>query len=143
MLRTFNPLRRDPLFRAFDDLFAEADTLLRAPTSTATATARVNGYRTEEAYVLVLEVPGLTAEALEIKIEDGALHLAGKATISPPEGARVVHRELADELTLSRRFTFADDADLANTSAELKDGLLTLRVPRTVPTVRRITVKTA
>ena len=43
-----------------------------ATTSTGTATARVNGSRTDDAYVLVLEVPGLTAEALDVKVEDGA-----------------------------------------------------------------------
>lgn len=154
MLRTITPLRRDPFFRAFDELLAETDGLLRGarPTRNGSApagagaggtvhAARVNGYRANDAYVLVLEVPGLTAENVEVKVEDGALLVSGEAEWAAPEGARLLHRERADRLRLARRFTFADDADLAGTTAELKDGLLTLRVPRTLPTVRRIQVK--
>ena len=152
MLRTIAPLRRDPFFRAFDELLAETDGLLRGarPTRHGSApaaaggtvhAARVNGYRANDAYVLVLEVPGLTADHVEVKVEDGALLVSGEAEWAAPEGARLLHRERADRLRLARRFTFADDADLASTTAELKDGLLTLRVPRTLPTVRRIQVK--
>lgn len=150
MLRTIAPLRNDPFFRAFDELLAETDGLLRGarpartgPTSAAGTVhaARVNGYRAEDAYVLVLEVPGLTADKVEVKVEDGALLVSGEAEWAAPEGARLLHRERADRLRLARRFTFADDADLADTTAELKDGLLTLRVPRTLPVVRRIEIK--
>ncbi|MCK6506432.1 Hsp20/alpha crystallin family protein [Myxococcota bacterium] len=149
MLRTIAPLRNDPFFRAFDELLAETDGLLRGPRASRPGplaqgtvhAARVNGYRAEDAYVLVLEVPGLTADKVEVKVEDGALLVSGEAEWAAPEGARLLHRERADRLRLARRFTFADDADLAGTSAELKDGLLTLRVPRTLPVVRRIEVK--
>lgn len=142
MFRTLTPFGRDPLFRAFEDLFADADTRPRAARRATAAAARVNGYRTQDAYVLVLEVPGLSAEQVEIKVEDGALHVAGQASFSPPEGAQALHRERADSLSLARRFTFAEDADLAGTTAELEAGLLTLRVPRTAPTARRIPVTT-
>ncbi|NOY27569.1 MAG: Hsp20/alpha crystallin family protein [Oligoflexia bacterium] len=142
MFLNLSPLVRDPLFRAFDDLLGDADTLLRAPRAAATELSRVNGYRTDDAYVLVLEVPGLAKDQLDVKVEDDALHLTGTANIATPEGARTIHRELPDQLRLERRFTFASDADLAHSSAELKDGLLTLHVPRTTPTVRHITVAT-
>lgn len=143
MLRTLSPLRNDPFFRAFDHLLADADARWRhAPAAAAPAVAaRVNGYRTDDAYVLVLEVPGMAPDQVEIKAEGGALLVNGHATTSPPEGARALHRERAETIHLSRRFTFADDADLDHTTAELKDGLLTLRVPRLTPTVRRIEVK--
>ncbi len=139
-LRTRTPIRRgytDPLASFFSDV----DALLGQATSNRTAVPRANAYRTDDAYHLVFEVPGLRSEDLEVEARDGGLRVKGEVKSSLPEGARLLRKERASELTFERVYTFADDADLSNTQAVLKDGLLQLTVPRHQPQTRRIDIK--
>lgn len=146
MLRALSPrtpslLAQDPFLRAFDDLLR--DPLLRpaSPGLRPTQGPRVNGYRTEEAWHLVFEVPGFKADELEVKVEDGGLVVSGSHDRQAPEGARLLRAERPRSLSFSRRFTFPEQAVLDQVQATLKDGLLTLTVPRAQPAVRRIEVK--
>lgn len=140
MLRTLTPLRNDAFFRAFDDLLK--DPFLRPPASATTAGApRVNGYRTDEAWHLVFELPGFSADELEVKVEGGGLTVSGEHEEQAPEGARLLRRERHPGLRFSRRFTFPENARLDEVQATLDGGLLTLTVPCSTPTVRRIEVK--
>jgi len=137
MFLNLAPLRRDPVFAAFDQLLA--DSSRRA----ATPSVRVNGYQTDEAFILVLETPGLSADQIEVKVENGGLSVVGKGQ-PPSQGAqRLIHRELPLSPDFSRRFSFGEDADLEQASAELKDGLLSIRIPRRQPGARRIAIVAA
>ncbi len=142
MLRNSLLRTRDPFdWRPFGSLFDDVETMLGyAPTRPAT-TPRANAYRTDDAYHLVLEVPGLTADKLAIDARDGGLDIQATVDSALPEGARLLRRERPANLRLERRYTFADDADLDNTTATLKDGLLTITVPRVQPQTHRIEVK--
>lgn len=137
MFLNLAPLRRDPVFAAFDQLLA--DTTGRAPS----AAVRVNGYQTDEAYILVLETPGLSADQIEVKVENGGLSIHGRGQAPSLGEQRLVHRELPVSPDFSRRFSFGDDANLEESSAELKDGLLTVRTPRRQPGSRRISIVAA
>lgn len=137
MFLNLAPLRRDPVLAAFDQLLA--DTTRRAP-STA---VRVNGYQTDEAYILVLETPGLSVDQIEVKVENGGLSVLGRGQAPSQGEQRLVHRELPHSPDFSRRFSFGDDADLEQASAELKDGLLSIRIPRRQPGARRIAIVAA
>lgn len=131
------PLRRDPFFAAFDQL--------RGPVAPRAAepAPRVNGYQTDESYILVLEAVGLTTDQLDVKVENGGLTVQGKGGVELPQTLRALHRELPERTEFSRRFSFGEDANLDDVHAELKDGLLTVRVPRRKPEPRRIAVVAA
>lgn len=137
MFLNLAPLRQDPVFAAFEQLLAEPRG------GRAESAVRVNGYQSDAAYVLVLEVPGLSADQIEVKVEQGGLTVQGKGAPIAPEGQHPLHRELPTRLEFRRRFSFAEDADLDQASASLKDGLLHIHIPRRAPGARRIAVVAA
>ncbi|MFO8080435.1 MAG: Hsp20/alpha crystallin family protein [Armatimonadota bacterium] len=85
---------------------------------------------TEDAYVIVLDVPGAAREDLEATAEEGIVRVRGE--VNPPEDVRHLQR-LRGERTLgrfSRSIRLPSDADTTNTSAALADGVLTITVAR-------------
>jgi HSP20 family molecular chaperone IbpA len=80
-------------------------------------------------YVVCVDLPGVRAEGLTVEIEGRHLAVAGKR---------------ADDRGVYRHsLTLPTDADAANASADLSDGVLTLTVPRRAedqPRLLRFTV---
>ena len=87
------------------------------------------------AYTLRFDLPGLTAEAITLQIEEGTLWLSGTKTAGPEEG-RLLRGErrsgrLATAVPLPR------DADASALTAELDQGVLTVTLPRRAAGVAR------
>jgi len=91
---------------------------------------------TEDGYVIELDIPGATRESIEATAEDGIVRVRGEVT--PPEDLRPralapALRRLRGERTLgqfARAVRLPSDADTANTSATLANGVLTITVGR-------------
>jgi HSP20 family protein len=94
----------------------------------------------EDDYVIRAYVPGVKAEDLNIEVIDNAVTLAGEFPVLGVEG----ERSLLDELptgSFYRRMLLGTDLDAENSSAEVHDGILTLRVPKAESAkARKITV---
>ncbi|HEY1848303.1 MAG TPA: Hsp20/alpha crystallin family protein [Opitutaceae bacterium] len=97
----------------------------------APASVRRPQYRiaeTAEAYDLTVNLPGVAREGVEITDEDGQLTVSAKPSPTP-EGRTLLRRESPDapfELVLQH-----DDAvDAEKIAAGLKDGVLSLRLPK-------------
>ncbi|MCB9777104.1 MAG: Hsp20/alpha crystallin family protein [Alphaproteobacteria bacterium] len=131
-------LSRDPMFRALDQLLAGASP---RPTVAQGSGPRTNAYRTDSGWQLVLEVPGVGADALEITVESGDLVVTANSEEPALDGARALRTERTARRSFTRRFSLPDDADAAGTEAHLQDGLLTLRIPKQTPTIQRIPVQ--
>jgi HSP20 family protein len=91
------------------------------------------------AYTLRFDLPGLTAEAITLQLEEGTLWLSGVQTAGPEEG-RLLRGERR-----SGRFAAAvplpRDADPSALAAELDQGVLTVTLPRrVVAAARRIPI---
>lgn len=107
------------------------DTLLPAREGAAQVAVRRPRYRiaeTDEAYDLAVDLPGVARESVEITDEDGELTVSAKPSAAP-EGRTLLRRESPGapfELVLQH-----DDAvDAEKIAAELKDGVLSLRLPK-------------
>lgn len=83
----------------------------------------------DDAYGVVVELPGVAKDALEVTAEENQLRVVGRRAWKQPEGWTALHRESVDapyELVLAH-----DNAiDVAKVSAELRDGLLRLTLPK-------------
>ena len=91
---------------------------------------RVNISETPESYSLVAEVPGLKEENIDIEAKDGVLTLKGhQETKEESEGKTYRVREFS-ERSFERSFRLGDTVDSDNISAQLKDGLLSVTVPK-------------
>ena len=78
---------------------------------------------------LYADVPGLSREALHVRVEDDTLWIEGELGLHLPEGMEASHAEIG--LPRYRRaFTLSKELDSDKVSAELKQGVLKLRIPK-------------
>ena len=109
-----------------------------APTNPATAAAR-NDERTVIPRVDVLEddggitlladLPGVPREQLELNVEGDTLVIEGAVSQMTPQGLEAVYAEVRVP-RYRRSFTLSRDLDPAGIEANLKDGVLNLRIPK-------------
>ncbi|MFN0060835.1 MAG: Hsp20/alpha crystallin family protein [Planctomycetota bacterium] len=92
---------------------------------------------------LHLDMPGVAREDLEVSLEYGALTVRG---IARPRSRVGMRRVLEESLpgVFERTFRVSNVIDSAGINADLKDGVLSLRLPRAAETrPRKIVVNSA
>lgn len=90
---------------------------------------RVDIWETKDELVLCADMPGVTAENLDIQFENRELRIHGK--VSPRhENINFLYGEygIGD---FYRTFQIGEAIDAEKISAELKDGVMTLHLPKT------------
>ncbi len=93
------------------------------------ATLAVDIYETDDAVILTADMPGAARDTVDIDVNDGALIVTGR--IVPDEfGGRVRLREYG-RTGYYRSFQLSQTVDPANITANLKDGELTVKIPKT------------
>ena len=89
---------------------------------------------------LLADMPGVPKEQLELKVEGDALRIEGVVQAATPEGLEAVYAEVRVP-RYRRSFTLSRELDTSRIEANLKDGVLTLRIPKQAHAQpRRITV---
>lgn len=78
---------------------------------------------------LLADLPGVPREQLELKIEGDTLLIEGGVQQPTPEGLEAVYAEVRVP-RYRRSFTLSRDLDTSRIDAHLKDGVLTLRIPK-------------
>ena len=93
-------------------------------------------YDKGDAYVLELELPGLSREDVDIEVKDRELRVRGERH---PMGGRsaTFHRLERRYGPFLRCFRFEVEIDAGRIAAEIVDGLLRLDVPKKTPTISR------
>ena len=85
----------------------------------------------EHEYRIELAVAGFAEDDLDIQVQENVLTIAGKRVQSEDaEGRNFLHRGIA-ERSFERRFHLADNVEVRD--AELKNGLLAVRLERQIP----------
>ncbi|MCU0976533.1 MAG: Hsp20/alpha crystallin family protein [Steroidobacteraceae bacterium] len=78
---------------------------------------------------LYADLPGVPKDKLNLRVEADTLSLEGEVALPTPEGLQPSHVEV--QLPRYRRvFALSKELDPARISAELKNGVLKLRIPR-------------
>lgn len=78
---------------------------------------------------LLADLPGVSRDKLSVQFEADSLTIEGDVAFEMPEGMESSHAEV--RLPRYRRvFSLSRELDTENTSAELKDGVLRLRIPK-------------
>jgi HSP20 family protein len=110
-----------------------------------TATAHgpaVTVYETADEYVFQAELPGWSREQVSINFENQTLTIGGRRELQNGDG-RQYHRVEGLYGQFARSFTVPGTVDAARVEAALKDGVLTIRLPkREEAKPRQIEVKT-
>jgi HSP20 family protein len=94
---------------------------------------KVNVYEYDDKVGIVAEIPGLDKKQLNVEVEEGVLTISGdKHGITEESGAKVLRRELKSS-SFKRSFELGDLLDGDNISANFKDGVLSIDVPKIEP----------
>ena len=74
------------------------------------------------------EVPGFNAKELDIKVEPRSLTIAGRREKEMKDGKKICSESCADQIL--RAVSLPVDVDTTKVSASLKDGILTIDLPK-------------
>ncbi len=78
---------------------------------------------------LLADMPGVPKEQLELKVEGDTLLIEGDVQPRTPDGMEAIYAELRVP-RYQRSFTLSHELDTTRIEANLKDGVLTLRIPK-------------
>lgn len=120
-----NPYRRlANLRQAMEQMFDEAE----APAEREMLLA-IDVRATDEAYEITALVPGLDADDLEIEVLNNTVTIRGEFKSCGQEDAKYLVCELPSG-RFSRSITLPTVLDSAKTEAAIKNGMLTLNIPK-------------
>ena len=101
---------------------------------------QVDIYETARDVFVLADMPGVTAEGVEISLDDGVLAIQGRREPEAREGRMLLEEYVPGHYL--RRFTVAETIDQEGIEATLADGVLKVRLPKAEPAKpRRIEVK--
>jgi HSP20 family protein len=89
-----------------------------------------NMYENGESVILTAEVPGFAQDELNLSVVQDVLTLSGARKPVKPEESIVHRRERQAAVKFSRSFNLPYRVDTGKVEAELKDGVLTVMLPR-------------
>ena len=86
-------------------------------------------FETEDALTVVMEVPGVGRDAIDINVENDVLKIEAKIDPSKYEGMEPLYTEY-NVGHFARSFTLSNRIDRQQISAKLEDGVLTLSLKK-------------
>ncbi|MEO8188339.1 MAG: Hsp20/alpha crystallin family protein [Burkholderiaceae bacterium] len=92
-------------------------------------TPRVDVLEDDSGITLVADMPGVSKESLEIKVENDALSIEGTISAATPQALEATYAEVRVP-RYRRSFTLSRELDAGHIEAQLKDGVLKLRIPK-------------
>ena len=78
---------------------------------------------------LYADMPGVTKETLNVEVDAQTLTIEGRINLRNPGGMDPVHAEVSVP-RFHRVFTLSNELDTEKLQAELRQGVLTLRIPK-------------
>ena len=134
-----------PFDKMFDDIigksFPEINQQVGVNPFQGTAYPKVNVYEYNDKVGVIAEIPGLDKKDLNVEVEDGVLTISGEKhkSVFDEAKAKVLRRELKHS-SFKRQFTLGDLLDGENISANFKDGILSVEIPKVEPELPKKTL---
>ncbi len=96
----------------------------------------VDIYEQNDALVLVIDMPGVGADGVEVTCENGVLTINGRINVPSAAGANLLYEEYVPG-DYHRCFRLSGDVDVENIAAKMSGGVLRLTLPKTERVRRR------
>jgi HSP20 family protein len=113
----------------------------RTPAAESVLRPAVDIYETGEGIVLQADMPGVSKERLNLRVEGNNLLVEGSIGIEPQEQMTALYADVRSTV-YRRSFALSNELEPDKIDANLKDGLLTVRIPKRAELrARRIEVK--
>lgn len=85
---------------------------------------------TEDSVSVIAEIPGLTKDDVNIKVENGVMTISGKqSAIDKDPTTKYIRRELKHS-SFKRSFELADTLNPSKISAKFENGILQITIPK-------------
>jgi HSP20 family protein len=126
-------IKWDP-FREFNALNERAANFLGrnfdAPLSTTVWNPSVDIFENDNEIVLKAELPGMDIKDIEVRLENNVLTLKGERRFEKETKEENYHRIEREYGTFSRAFTLPGAVNVDKATAEYKEGILKVTVPK-------------
>ena len=134
-----NHLNRDEFLTPFDKIFDQL-MLKQFPnfqeevgvSFNQGAYPKVNVYEYDDKIGIVAEIPGLDKKNVSVDVEDQVLTISGDKHGLDDSGGKCITRELKQS-SFKRSFNLGDHLDGNDVSAQFKDGMLSISIPKKEP----------
>ncbi|MFM7101949.1 MAG: Hsp20/alpha crystallin family protein [Verrucomicrobiota bacterium] len=137
-----NPLTRWDPFKEIDEMnrrltqaFGLAPARMPVPEKESMSIAQwapsVDISETDKEWLVKADLPEVKKEDVKVTVEDGVLSITGERKFEKEVKDKKYHRIERSYGNFVRSFTLPDHADPARVAAEFKDGVLTVKLPKT------------
>jgi HSP20 family molecular chaperone IbpA len=86
-------------------------------------------YETHDALIVILEMPGVEKTNVNVRVEEGILHVEGRLDLTKYQGLQPLYTEY-NIGHYARSFQLSSKIDQGNIEAALKDGVLSLTLAK-------------
>lgn len=109
----------------------------------APITPPVDIFEDGEGITLEADMPGVSKDRLNVRVDGNSLLIEGNVEFVLPTGAEAVYADLRSS-TYRRSFALSQELESDKIQASLKDGVLTVRIPKRAELrTRRIEVRSS
>ena len=129
--KTMSLLRYDPFTSVFDDAFEPFfhNKQMMMPRVSGWQPTGMRSHEDEKNYVFQVDVPGVKSDDLKMKLDDSnngrmTIHLTGERKFQSKDGKSF------ESSSFERQFSVGPNVDKDKIAADLKDGVLTITVPK-------------
>ncbi len=130
-MRTHHAMLRHPFWnRALRDRWLhDFDATVGGPETPASFSTPLDIHEYEEHYEVIFDVPGVARDAVSIEFAEGTLSVKGNRTLEAPEGAKVLRANRRGG-EFHHRLALGEEIEVEKIEAEVADGLLRIRIPK-------------
>lgn len=93
----------------------------------------------EDSYRIAIELPGVAEKDVELTVHDGLVQVKGEKNAEREEKGDTWFFSERQYGAFSRSFRLPPDADEEKVAADMKDGVLTITVPKSAPRAQNAT----
>ncbi len=136
MVRTFRPWSMsggqlvDAVRREVDELVGRLQDGDVWTDDASSFVPRANVAETDKEFEITMDLPAMKAEDFNIEMHEGRLTVSGERTSEAKSEGKTFHRVERNYGKFRRTFSLGHEIEPDNVSAEYKEGVLTLVVPK-------------
>ena len=93
---------------------------------------KVNVYEYDDKLGIIAEIPGLDKKNVSVEVEENVLTISGDKHGFEDDGGKCITRELKHS-SFKRSFNLGEQLDGDDVSANFKDGILSIEIPKVEP----------